>query len=55
VRGGDIDAVDLNVLAIEDEEAPDGLVVQVQPGDENFLGALDADEAGTAAELAWGS
>jgi hypothetical protein len=33
VVGDDAQVVDLDVLAVEDEEAPDGLVVQVEAGD----------------------
>ena len=50
----DGDAFDLNILAIEDEEAPYGLVLQRDAGDEHILGVLDGNQAGTAAVLAWG-
>ena len=50
----DFDAFDLNILAVEDEEAPHGLVLQGDTGDEHVLGVLDGDQAGTAAVLARG-
>jgi hypothetical protein len=37
VLGRDLHTVDLNVLAVENEEAPRRLVVQVQPGDQDLL------------------
>src|ERR1017187_5420639 len=52
VLGGDLDAVDLNVLAVEDEEAPHRLVTQVHSADEHVFGVLDGDQAGAAASWA---
>ena len=54
VVAADGDAFDLNILAVEDEEAPYGLVLQGDAGDEHVLGVLDGDQAGTASILAWG-